>query len=813
MDKIEKYKEFAYLLGCYMVIADKEINALEVNVLDHYLTLSKDDRIYEQRQMIFSDDEEKVSLSELLSDMRLLNLTTGTKEEVISLLSEIAYGDDYLADQEKDLLEKVSQSLNYDGSKIIKNSANKSEQRVVDSRLSKTMRVVGKAENFLINILPYDSDSKIDLLLGSLGYSATIEDITDNAIIDLNRVSKIINKIDEHLTEANKSLKSLNFRNKNCTKEVAQVASTVFNISKHFDELICVSLKDNAEVLNKKRRNIRYFTLAFMGRTKAGKSTLHKVITQQKNDDIGVGKLRTTRYNRSWYWNKLRVVDTPGIGAPGGATDTEIAKSIIDEADVICYIVTSDSIQETEFDFFETIKERNKPLYIILNVKSNLSQSIRLKRFLEAPDAWRTSTGPQSIQGHIDRIHERLDGKYNMDAVEIIPIHLLAAQMGFSDGYGKDSQKLIDGSNIFTLTRSIKSEVQRSGGLKKSLSVVDGTSYQIHQISKSLLLDYTQLKGDHDILVSKRNKLQTFIDKEKKKLFDDLRTIFNSARGELRNRASSFAQENYDNKNASNKWQNDSVVKSIFSRMNDRLKKRIEDFNDRIKSEIEEVSTELQILGTFSAKTNVNGEDITNTRLGVGVFGAILSAAAPIIISQLWHPGGWILAGATLIVGLVVSFFTSLFDSKAEKIRKATDKMRNELNDNIDKSIKENTDKLIFDLDKSVKETNKSIATILNTYIDGTALILKQIEVLNNKCVEGESAINSLVSFRILEYVGKRIAKEKAVNEMDNDFLIKNYPVIRDWEHQSIIYQYSTGLSDKDRKKAEVATQMKIISK
>ena len=112
-----------------------------------------------------------------------------------------------------------------------------------------------------------------------------------------------------------------------------------------FNEIIDNSLTSNREVLDKKRRNIRYFTIAFMGRTKAGKSTLHKVITQQENDDIGVGKLRTTRYNRSWYWNKLRIVDTPGIGAPGGEADTEIAKSIIDEADVVCYVVTSDSIQ------------------------------------------------------------------------------------------------------------------------------------------------------------------------------------------------------------------------------------------------------------------------------------------------------------------------------------------------------------------------------------------------------------------------------------------------------------------------------------
>ena len=39
MDKLD-YNKIAYLLGCYMVIVDKEINQMEVDVLDNYLRLS-----------------------------------------------------------------------------------------------------------------------------------------------------------------------------------------------------------------------------------------------------------------------------------------------------------------------------------------------------------------------------------------------------------------------------------------------------------------------------------------------------------------------------------------------------------------------------------------------------------------------------------------------------------------------------------------------------------------------------------------------------------------------------------------------------
>lgn len=53
MDKIEN-KKIAYLLGCYMVIVDKEINQMEVDVLDNYY--------HYQRKMNFIIRECKSSL-------------------------------------------------------------------------------------------------------------------------------------------------------------------------------------------------------------------------------------------------------------------------------------------------------------------------------------------------------------------------------------------------------------------------------------------------------------------------------------------------------------------------------------------------------------------------------------------------------------------------------------------------------------------------------------------------------------------------------------------------------------------------------
>lgn len=803
MDKVE-YKKIAYLLGCYMVIVDKEINQMEVDVLDNYLPLSKEDELYHQRMQIFSDDEERMKLKDILDKLVMANYSVAQKTEIVTLLARIAYGDDYMASSELELLIKVGKLLKLDIGQIIEETQSESNKRIDSSQLSSLKRFVGKMENTIYqSFANSDKKSVVDMMLGGLGYSASIAQITEDAEKDLARVTRIIDDLNSMLNEEYNHLASIKPSSKKVSKEVLKIEQIIQGIRGSFNEIIDNSLTSNRDVLDKKRRNIQYFTIAFMGRTKAGKSTLHKVITQQENDDIGVGKLRTTRYNRIWYWNKLRIVDTPGIGAPGGEADTEIAKSIIDEADVVCYVVTSDSIQETEFDFFSTIKERNKPLYIILNVKSNLNQAIRLKRFIANPDDWRLGDGPQSIKGHIERIHDKLDGKYNMDAVRIIPIHLLAAQIALSGE--QDSKILFEASNISEFTNSVKKEVQLSGSLKKSLSVIDGTSYQINTIWHKIYTDLKSLKEGNEVLKKKQAKNHMFFKKELAQVEQYLMDIFKNTKEEFKNRASTFASEHYDDEEAGKAWSNDAVVKSINKRLEQQIQERFNDLNEKIKSELEEMIMDMRIsLATNNIGSNVSGESVTNTRLAANVFVSVISATL-----FVWNPLGWSVA-VLAVVGIIGSFLSSLFTSKSEKIRKATDKLRKQLYDSIDSGIDKNLKQVLENTRKSINDTYKSIDSVLKAYTKNADDIITDMDRLVKQVQEKENAINSLVSLRILDFVGKNPIKEISINEMGNQVLCDEYPVERDWQKQSIKFLYNTGLTDKNIQKIEKATQMTI---
>ena len=806
------YKEIAYLLGCYEIIADKEINALEVATLDKYLPASKESPVYIKRQSIFSDADDKITINVLLKELKLCRLNSEQKVEIIQLLSRIAYSDGYLAAKEKILVDDVANVLEFNPSQILEEESCRNDKIISAGKLNWYESLWGKFENIAYNI-PYNqgNDKRVDKFLQGLGFAKVIEEITEEATVDLERVSRILKQMDASLVATSSEISKFCNNQTSPDKDIKAIISTISSLGELFNHIIEQSIKENIELLEKKKRNIRFFTIAFMGRTKAGKSTLHKVVTQQEDDDIGIGKVRTTRYNRSWNWDKLRIIDTPGIGAPGGEADTEIAKSIIDEADMICYIVTNDSIQETEFDFFETIKERNKPLYIILNYKGNLSNEVRLKNFLKNPTEWKDNQGPQSIKGHFDRIRERLDGKYNMDAVTIIALHLLAARLYVEHKYDQDiSDKLLLGSNIETFIRAIKKEVYETGCLKKSLSIIDGVSFQIHEVSRQIEPKVEKLNTDISLLKDKQKKINQFLRTEKERLGKDLNAYFDNAKKELKNRAATFANEQYDNDNAGQNWQNDQTVKSIYARVNERISNRIEDFQLKLSRELEEISADIQLNCHFNNGEDVRGESIKNFRLGVGIFGSILTAAAPFIIMNIWNPGGWVVGIATVVIGGIISLVTSLFTSKEKKIEKAIKKMEEKLGESIDSNMDSVREEVISKVNVSIYSVSQRINSIFNAYITGAENIQSIIVTLQNNCRNQEAAINALIGFRILEFVGKGIVKDKKVKDMTNDFLRENYPVERDWEHHAFTFKYENKCTEKDKIKAQKATQMNI---
>lgn len=328
-----------------------------------------------------------------------------------------------------------------------------------------------------------------------------IEKIADHGTSDLRFVEHEMNLLEKRIKEFSKGLSGI-LKNPEI-KTLSEKYSSSSGISQEsegkeslggfltslqetLDQEIFDYLETNKRHFLKKKEGIKFFTFSFLGRTKAGKSTLHAVLTKEGYDAIGKGKLRTTRENRVYPWNNLRIIDTPGIGAPNGKSDVEIAESIIDESDFICYIVTNDAIQETEFKFLSTIQERNKPVIILLNVKDNIEGGFRRKKFLKDPRAWKETEGPRSIQGHFQRIEEYMEQHYKGNYYRIIPVMLLAAVLSDHEKNAEIKELLYQGSNMEEFLSCMQDSVFNNSFLRKSQNIFDGANYYIYKIKEEL---------------------------------------------------------------------------------------------------------------------------------------------------------------------------------------------------------------------------------------------------------------------------------------------------------------------------------------
>jgi len=301
------------------------------------------------------------------------------------------YADGYYAESEKQILLEVRKKVQIDD-EIFYKLENKVSSNVKlysekESKLSDDLKhgFYGLLAKFSVKEDNYFKKKQKEILLNGPKFVEKIKEISEYATYDLNFVENIIkessnsisNLLDE-LTEHTKSLQKVKRKDE-------QLDSFIVSLQKVVKEKSVNHLKENIEILNKKKRTIDFFTISFLGRTKAGKSTLHSIITKEGDDSIGEGKIRTTRFNRVYNWENLRIIDTPGIGAPNGLSDVEIAESIVEESDLICYVVTNDAIQETEFKFLAEIKKKNKPVVILLNVKDNIENESKKNLFLNTP--------------------------------------------------------------------------------------------------------------------------------------------------------------------------------------------------------------------------------------------------------------------------------------------------------------------------------------------------------------------------------------------------------------------------------------------
>lgn len=806
------FYETIYLLATHLIVADGEINQRELDVLSQsfYEPITEELRQKHLEILSSSEEENKQGLNCCIEELVL-----NTSEEVtilFELLFKIIYADGYYDDREKTLIEYIVRRKGIKREQIAK-----IENDVV-ANLEPFHYKLPWAENLksivhrLISALRGEDGEGVELLSGAK-FIEQVRNIAKWAEEDIcfaeNEVKNYNRELQDRIEKMEYIISQVKLNHAK-NDEAKGLVNNLLHLNQGIMSDITDSLHENLTILNKKKRTITYFTIAFMGRTKAGKSTFHKVVTHEQDDDIGIGRQRTTRHNRSWYWESLRIIDTPGIGAAGegGRTDEEVAKSIIDEADLVCYIVTNDSIQETEFDFLKGLKEKNKPLFIVLNVKYNLDNAARLKLFLKDPLKWKNDRGPKCIDGHIQRIKDCIGNKYDINNIEIIPVQLLAAKLYYSDNpaFSKDQRdKLFVGSNIKEFITSVKKCVYDTGNIKKTQNIVDGCGTQIHSVSKIFSKEHVRIKTSYERVNHAKKDILDFIKKESSRVVDKAMKYIDNAHAKMENNAAQFAELHYEDKrNLGNLWKNDKRNRIIYDEMNANVDKLTSDFVLSVNNRMEEIMSDVEFLFSFQAKDEdiKGGGKTSNTRLYFNIM-----VGAMTTIATFFTPIGW---GTLLITvaGLIFSGISNLFKSKEQKKKEKRDKLISELK----KSIGENRTKIKTqfqtDFAKYITDLSRTVDVNFSLILNNAKDLMIQLMYVINSSEQSEEMLNKFFVYRIFQH----IHREEIASRFDNsnyETVLSSIKVERDYEQQSI-HIISDLFSPQDEDVISKLTQSKV---
>lgn len=740
---------------------------------------------------ILGDVDNKIPLETVIANLKMAS--SEEKDLAIALSLNIAFADDYFSEDEKQFINKICFELEYPKEKYedlfnkIKLGADEEIQKdVIASR-----KLYGKSFYRLMskiapeNLKERFQERYINCLLSGPDYNITLKEMRQISNEDIkyakeafdtlsDTMERVLTRIEtsrQYISTISEKLKEENQDVSKCLNEIkAQITALILQMKTQ----IAVSLK-------KKEISAKYYTISFIGRTKAGKSTLHSILLGGINNEfIGVGKERTTRFNRIYKWNGIRIIDTPGIAAPGdgGKSDVEIARSVIDETDLICFVVTDDSTQVDELNFLEELKKQNKPIIILFNKKENLDKDIHKKRFLENPLKWYERNDNNAIEGNLLRIKEYAESHYDNAYFDIVPVQLKAAQLALTETNSDIKEKLEKGSRIKYFKDSLQIQILENGKIKRSQTILNGSIYWLLKYKSVFASQIRELEAIKETLhkqaensISKIKKVGeatlTSLEKGLNSIYDDF----------IQNKIRIFVNDHYGQKKdvIDSSWKKYFDESGFETSLRNRLEREIESYKTEIENIMQEFSENLSF-AFERLEINYDLKGTFDTKTFVAITGGILGIASAIVFIlpfSLSNPIGWILTGISLVISVIAGFIKS----KDKKIKESQDKLYESIKKAFNKNRSDNIKKLISNFKQVTDKTETSIENTLSSLSKEIGYLISNLEPIKQKCEYYESFLNKLYGIRILNFAKgyKRefdISSEKILShiQVEQDF-------------------------------------------
>ena len=408
--------------------------------------------------------------------------------------------------------------------------------------------------------------------------------------------------------------------------------------------------------------------VVLMGRTMAGKSSLLAALTGSHHDRIGDGRQRfstDTFGATALVSEKIEVIDTPGVGAYGGADDTEEALSAAANADLILWVNSSDSIQQESAAALKLLGVIGKPIIVVLNCRQSLGGVGRLN-LLRFPD--RVFGNKEGLLSEIRR-HMADAGVKPLD---VIYVHALAATEA-QEQDGVDTS-LHTASRISDLTDSLLREYEDHNESRRALRLIDQQRQTAEELARSLELGSatlrTQAERDRGMTTDVHERLRRVMRSAGEAMESDIETAVGRRR-DWHLTVTDFG------KSLQSEW--DNSMTALQDELGRTLERRLESLVEEFKSTADDANAEWSnvSLDQFGLRELSGFDAVWGNRLvraGIGVGGSVvgfsggawLGAQVGAAFGLVGGPAAIVTSGVGLVVGgiagLAASHIKSLVD-------------------------------------------------------------------------------------------------------------------------------------------------------
>lgn len=498
----------------------------------------------------------------------------------------------------------------------------------------------------------------------------------------LKNLRKSIRSASEVISECIDGMKQYHINDKNIIQSIntqLQIVQTEFE----------QTYIDAERSLDYKRNMSSQFNITLFGKTKAGKSTLMEILTHGDGSHMGHGGQRTTRDVRSYEWKGMSVTDVPGIEAYGGQDDDSKAEEAAIYADLILFMITAGQPEGAEADWMIKLKKIDKPILCICNYKQSLGEDLndfRLKRLLSNPEKLEQRMNINDLNQQFNTfLKEQLPNEH----VTFIVSHLLAKFYSQQPTYLQFRDELEKISRFSFVERAIINEVLTNGVLHRKkcyLSIIDAPLYQqMNQLYVFSSNAYSQFRMIQDKVSLFDDWCENFNRNQK----DQLLSIVSNEFNKLRNSIPGFIEKHLEDKNVTSAWNEHCNNYNIQYN----IESYVRNIGDKLEEKVKEIFTELKVEMKFSFQVNINDKlgnyRFVNWKRGIK-WASLLGTVGTLLIVGT-NPLGWVVSGATLLLG----FLSSLCDSREDKLRKGRIQLSEKLYTNIDNAEKRVKSKII----------------------------------------------------------------------------------------------------------------------